>query len=89
MAIFGKHKAAVVLIGLLAAAGISAPVAQARTTCEDQVSRTVCQSEGSVSIKSTPETRATSGQTDPSLRVGSNGRRGCYTQAFDRDHLCN
>ena len=89
MATVGKRKAAVVLIGLIAAAGISAPAAQARTTCEDQVSRTVCQSEGSVSIKSTPQTRGSSGQTDPNSRVGSNGRRGCYTQAFDRDHLCN
>ena len=48
----------------------------------------MCQTNGSVSIKAVPDAKG-SGLPDPSQRVGSQGRRGCYTDAMDRDHICN
>ncbi|MEZ0051479.1 hypothetical protein ABIA30_002487 [Mycobacterium sp. MAA66] len=84
----GKRKAAVVLMGLILAAGLGAPTAGARATCEDQGLNAICQTNGSVSIKTAPEARG-SGLPDPASRVGSQGRRSCYTQAMDRDHICN
>jgi len=87
MRILGKRMAATVALGLIVAAGAATPTAQARASCEDQGARSVCQTNGSVSIKAKPEMRG-SGNPDPSTRVGSQGRRNCYTAAQDRDHIC-
>lgn len=88
MMTFNKHSTTAVLLGLVVAAGISTPAASARDNCEDQGTHTVCQTNGSVSIKAVPDAKG-SGLPDPSQRVGSQGRRGCYTDAMDRDHICN
>jgi hypothetical protein len=50
-----RSKAALVLAGLVAAAGVSAPAAAA-TTCRDTGGATICQTNGSVSIKARPTT---------------------------------
>lgn len=51
-------KSSVLLVGVVAAALISAPVAQARQTCQDAGSHIRCETNGSVSIKAVPNTRA-------------------------------
>lgn len=83
----GKRTATMALMGLVVAAGISTPTASARATCEDQGSAASCQTGGNVGNKAVPGIRG-SGLPDPSQRVGSQGRRGCYTQATDRAHIC-
>jgi hypothetical protein len=87
MMISAKRAAAVALMGLVVAAGISTPAASARATCEDQGSAASCQTGGNVGNKAVPGIRG-SGLPDPSTRVGSQGRRSCYTQAMDRSHIC-
>lgn len=54
----GRSKAAVVLAGLAALTAISAPVAGARPTCQDNNTNTVCQTNGSTAIKARPGTTA-------------------------------
>ena len=54
----GSARAAVLVAGLAVAAGISAPVASARETCQDSATKTVCQTNGSTSIKARPGTTA-------------------------------
>ena len=54
----GRAKAAVLVAGLVVTAGISAPVAGARATCQETDFKTTCQTNGSVSIKSRPGTVA-------------------------------
>ena len=54
----GSAKAAVLVAGLAVVAGISAPVAAARPTCQDTATTTICQTRGSVSIKARPGTTA-------------------------------
>ena len=51
-------KAAALMAGLVVAAGFSAPVAGARPTCQDTATKTICQTNGSVSIKARPGTTA-------------------------------
>lgn len=51
-------KAAALMAGLVVAAGVSAPVAGARPTCQDTATKTICQTNGSVSIKARPGTTA-------------------------------
>ncbi|MDR3659088.1 MAG: hypothetical protein P4L86_01505 [Mycobacterium sp.] len=86
MTIRGKRQLAVLLIGLASVSGVVAPVAGARPTCQDSGNSVVCETNGSVSIKAVPEARTFD---DPqSSRVGSQGRRSCYTEALDREHLC-
>lgn len=53
-----RHKAALVLAGLTVAAGVSAPVALARPTCQQTDFKSICQTNGSVSIKARPGTVA-------------------------------
>ncbi len=48
----GSAKAAVLMAALAVVAGMSAPVAGARSTCQDGPTKTLCQTNGSVSIKS-------------------------------------
>ena len=77
---------AVLLVGLASVSGILAPVAGARPTCRDGGNSVVCETNGSVSIKATPGAR--SYDDTQSSRVGAQGRRSCYTDAVDRQHIC-
>jgi hypothetical protein len=52
------HAATAVLAGLVVAAGVSAPTAGARPTCQNTDFKSVCQTNGSVSIKARPGTVA-------------------------------
>jgi hypothetical protein len=54
----GSAKAAVLLAGLAVVAGVAAPAASARPTCQDTATKTICQTNGSVSIKARPGTTA-------------------------------
>ena len=54
----GRGKAAVLIVGLSVVAGVLAPVAGARPTCKDTNTKTICQTNGSVSIKARPGTTA-------------------------------
>ena len=54
----GRGKAAVLIVGLSVVAGVLAPVAGARPTCQDTNTTTICQTNGSVSIKARPGTTA-------------------------------
>lgn len=55
----GRSKAATALVaGLAVVAGVSAPSAAARPTCQDTATKTICQTNGSVSIKARPGTTA-------------------------------
>jgi hypothetical protein len=49
---------AALVAGLVVAAGVSAPVAGARPTCQETDFKSVCQTNGSVSIKARPGTTA-------------------------------
>lgn len=51
-------KTAVVIAGLVVAAGLSAPVAGARPTCQTTDVKQRCQTNGSVAIKARPGTTA-------------------------------
>ena len=55
----GIGKPALMVAGLAAVAAlVSAPAAQARPSCQDAGVKTVCQTNGSVSIKARPGTTA-------------------------------
>ena len=53
-----RTKATTLVVGLAVMAGILAPVASARPTCQDSATKTICQTNGSVSIKARPGTTA-------------------------------
>lgn len=82
----GKRRMAALLVGLASVSGIMAPVAGARPTCQDSGSHSTCETNGSVAIKATPGAR--SYDDTQSSRVGAQGRRSCYTDAVDRQHIC-
>ncbi|RAV06077.1 hypothetical protein DQP55_24475 [Mycolicibacterium sp. GF69] len=46
------------MVGLVVATGISAPTADARPTCQSTDTKSICQTNGSVSIKTRPGTVA-------------------------------
>jgi len=52
------RKSALVLAGVAVAAVIAAPAAQARPTCQQTDFKSICQTNGSVSIKARPGTTA-------------------------------
>jgi hypothetical protein len=54
----GRATTVALLAGLVVAAGVSAPVAGARPTCQQTDFKSVCQTNGSVSIKARPGTVA-------------------------------
>lgn len=59
------------IVCVVAAAIVSAPVAEARQTCHDAGSHVRCETNGSVSIKAVPTTRAPQPwQVWPSNRSG-------------------
>lgn len=53
-----RAKAALMVAGLAVAAGVAAPTAVARPTCQSTDFKSVCQTNGSVSIKARPGTVA-------------------------------
>ncbi len=53
-----QRTGALMFVGVAVAAVISAPVAGARPTCQDAGSHVRCETNGSVSIKAVPQTRA-------------------------------
>ena len=54
----GRATTVALLAGLVVAAGVSAPVAGARPTCQQTDFKSICQTNGSVSIKARPGTVA-------------------------------
>ena len=71
----GPAKAAVLVAGFALVAGISAPVAAARPTCQETNSKTICQTNGSVSIKARPGTVAPPANMPHIPWIGGPGRR--------------
>ena len=64
-----RGKSSVLLVGVIAASLISAPIAEARQTGHDAGGVVRCETNGSVSIKTVPTTRAPqAGQGWPSNR---------------------
>ena len=53
-----RCKSALLIVSLTALAAVSTPTADARPTCQDMGSATICQTAGSVSIKARPSTVA-------------------------------
>lgn len=82
-----RYHAAVLLAGLTVLGGVSVPIAGAQPACRDGIGHVKCETNGSVSIRAVPDAKG-SGLPDPSSRIGSQGRRSCYTDAFDRSHIC-
>jgi len=73
MAIF--YKTALMLAGLTVAAGVSAPMAIARPSCQQTDFKSVCQTRGSVSIKARPGTTAPPANIPHMPFIGMGGRR--------------
>ena len=63
------------LAGLVVAAGVSAPVAGARPSCQNTDFKSICQTNGSVSIKARPGTVAPPGNMPHIPWIGGPGRR--------------
>jgi len=53
-----RRKAALLMVSLVAVAGVSAPAAGALPSCQDSGTTSTCQTNGSVSIKARPGTVA-------------------------------
>lgn len=68
-------KTALVLAGLTVAAGVAAPSAVARPTCQSTDFKSICQTNGSVSIKARPGTVAPPGNMPHIPWIGGPGRR--------------
>lgn len=54
----GRAAAVALMAGLVVAAGVAAPTAGARPTCQETEFKKSCQTNGSVSIKARPGTTA-------------------------------
>ena len=70
-----RHKAALVLAGLTVAAGVSAPIALARPTCQSTDFKSICSTNGSTSIKARPGTVAPPANIPHMPFIGGRGRR--------------
>ena len=70
-----RHKAALVLAGLTVAAGVSAPIALARPTCQTTDFKSICSTNGSTSIKARPGTVAPPANIPHMPFIGGGGRR--------------
>ena len=70
-----RHKAALVLAGLTVAAGVSAPIAFARPTCQSTDFKSICSTNGSTSIKARPGTVAPPANIPHMPFIGGRGRR--------------
>ena len=53
-----RFNPALLMVSLVVVTGVSVPIASARPTCQSTDTKTVCQTNGSVSIKSRPGTVA-------------------------------
>jgi hypothetical protein len=71
----GRAATAALLAGLVVAAGVSAPVAGARPTCQQTDFKSICQTNGSVSIKARPGTVAPPANLPVFPWIGGPGRR--------------
>lgn len=56
-----RGKSALLIAGLMVSGFVAAPTANARPTCQDTNTKTICQTSGSVSIKARPGTLAPPG----------------------------
>jgi hypothetical protein len=63
------------MVGVAVAAGVAAPVAVARPSCQSNNFTTVCQTNGSVSIKARPGTVAPPANMPHIPWIGGPGRR--------------
>ncbi|HPX35901.1 MAG TPA: hypothetical protein PLH92_05375 [Mycobacterium sp.] len=66
---------ALVIAGLAVAAGVAVPAADARPSCQSSDFQTVCQTNGSVSIKARPGTVAPPANQPHIPWLGQPGRR--------------
>lgn len=69
------NKSALFLAALTAAAVVTAPVADARPTCQQTDFKSICQTNGSVSIKARPGTVAPPANMPHIPWIGGPGRR--------------
>jgi hypothetical protein len=69
-----RNKTALLVAGAAVVAGVSAPSAMARPTCQSTDFKSVCQTNGSVSIKARPGTVAPPANI-PHMPWGLGGRR--------------
>ena len=70
-----RANAAALMAGLIVLAGVSAPVASARPNCQEAGVKTICQTNGSVSIKARPGTVAPPANIPHMPFLGAPGRR--------------
>lgn len=70
-----RHKTALLLAGLTVAAGVSAPIAVARPTCQSTDFKSICSTNGSTSIKARPGTVAPPANIPHMPFIGGRGRR--------------
>lgn len=70
-----RTKTALLVAGAAVVAGVSAPVAMARPTCQSTDFKSICQTNGSVSIKARPGTVAPPGNMPHIPWIGGPGRR--------------
>ena len=70
-----RPKTALMLAGLTVAAGVTAPIAFARPTCQSTDFKSICQTNGSVSIKARPGTVAPPANIPHMPFFGGRGRR--------------
>lgn len=70
-----SRKTAIVLAGCAVAAGVSAPLAVARPTCQSTDFKSICSTNGSTSIKARPGTVAPPGNMPHIPWIGAAGRR--------------
>ncbi len=70
-----RRKTALVVAGLAVAAGVAAPAATARPTCQSTDFKSICSTNGSTSIKARPGTVAPPGNMPHIPWIGGPGRR--------------
>lgn len=70
-----SRKTALALAGLAVAAGVTAPSAVARPTCQSTDFKSVCSTRGSTAIKARPGTVAPPGNMPHIPWIGGPGRR--------------
>jgi hypothetical protein len=71
----GRGKTALLMASLVVVSGVSAPPASARPTCQSTPFQTICQTNGSVSIKARPGTVAPPANIPHIPWLGAPGRR--------------
>jgi hypothetical protein len=71
----GRGKTALLMATLVVVSGVSAPSASARPTCQSTPFQTICQTNGSVSIKARPGTVAPPANIPHIPWLGAPGRR--------------